>query len=48
MGLAFASLFFFLAGACLYLATHGLEASTPWAAYATVLGRIRAAAAGLS
>jgi hypothetical protein len=44
MGLALATVFFFLAGSCLYLASHGLEASTPWGAYSTVLGKIREAA----
>jgi hypothetical protein len=26
---------------CLYLASHGLEATTPWGAYQTIMSRLR-------
>lgn len=39
MNLAMAVLFLWLGAACLYLGSHGLEASTPWAAFQTVLGK---------
>jgi len=39
MNLAFGVLFLFLGAACLYVASHGLEASTPWGAFQTVLSK---------
>jgi len=43
MRLALAILFLWLGGSALYLGTHGLDASTPWAAFQTVLGKAREA-----
>lgn len=39
MNLALAVVFLWMGAACLYLASHGLEASTPWAAFQTVLSK---------
>lgn len=44
MKLALAIVFLFFGAACLQLASHGLQAATPWEAYSTVLTRIREAA----
>ncbi len=41
MNLAFGVLFLWLGASMLYLGSHGLEASTPWGAYSTVLTHIR-------
>ena len=41
MNLALAVLCLWFGMACIYLGTHGLEASTPWGAFQTVLGNIR-------
>jgi hypothetical protein len=43
MNLAFACVFLFVGASLLYLASHGLEASTPWGAFQTILGRARGA-----
>jgi hypothetical protein len=41
--LAFGIVFLFVGAACLQLASHGLEATSPWQAYSTVLTRMREA-----
>ena len=43
MRLFFAIVFLFVGASLLQLASHGLEASTPWQAYQTVLTRMREA-----
>ena len=40
MNLAFAVLFLWFGASLLYLASHGLEASSPFAAYRSVLGKM--------
>lgn len=42
MGLAFGILFLWLGAACLWVASHGTEARTPWGVFQEVLGGIRA------
>ena len=42
MKLAFGIMFLWLGASMLYLASHGLEASTPWGAFQTILTKIRA------
>ena len=37
MNLAFAVLFLWLGCACLFLASHGLQATGPWSAFQTIL-----------
>lgn len=39
MNLAFAVLFLWMGASCLYLASHGIQAATPWAAFQTILGK---------
>ena len=41
MNLALAVLFLWVGATFMYVASHGLEASTPWGAYQTVLHHIR-------
>jgi hypothetical protein len=41
VGLALGVLFVWLGAACLWVATHGTEARTPWQAYEEVLGALR-------
>lgn len=41
MNLALAMMFLWLGAGALYLASHGMEAATPWAAFQTVLGKAR-------
>jgi len=41
VNLAFGVLFLWLGAGLLYVASHGLEARTPWAAFETVLARTR-------
>lgn len=41
MGLAFGVLFLWLGAACLWVATHGTQASTPWEAFQQIIGGIR-------
>jgi hypothetical protein len=41
MNLAFAVVFLWMGAAMLYLASHGLEASTPWGAFSTVIHKVR-------
>lgn len=41
MNLAFAVLFLWFGASLLYLASHGLEASTPWGAFQKVLTDVR-------
>lgn len=43
MNLALAIVFLWFGAAALYLASHGIEASSPWGAYMSVLGAIRGA-----
>lgn len=43
MNLAFACIFLWMGAALLYVSSHGLEASTPWATFQTVLGKAREA-----
>jgi len=38
MNLAFAMLFLWIGAAALWFASHGVEAASPWEAFATVLG----------
>lgn len=40
MNLAFAIVFLWLGASGLWVASHGLEASTPWAAYKTILSHV--------
>lgn len=42
MNLAFGVLFIWLGAACLWVAFHGTDASTPWAAFQEVAGAVRA------
>lgn len=44
MRLALAIVFLFVGASMLQLASHGLEASTPWEAYQTIITRMRQAA----
>jgi hypothetical protein len=37
MRLVFAIVFLWMGGACLFLASHGVEARTPWGAFQTIL-----------
>lgn len=46
MKLAFGIMFLWTGAAMLYLASHGLEATTPWGAYQTILTDIRGDSAG--
>lgn len=46
MRLAFGVLFLWLGCALLWVATHGVQAATPWQAYQTVLGAIRDGVSG--
>lgn len=46
MRLALGVLFLWLGCALLYVATHGIQAATPWEAYQTVLGAIRDGVSG--
>lgn len=39
MKLAFGLLFLWIGGACLFLASHGMQAATPWEAWGTILGK---------
>lgn len=41
MRLALGIVFLWMGAACLYLASHGLQAASPWGAYQTILGGIR-------
>jgi len=41
MNLAFGVLFLWFGASLLYLASHGLAATTPWGAFQTVLGKAR-------
>lgn len=41
MNLALAVIFLWLGATLLYLASRGLEAATPWAAFQTVMTRMR-------
>jgi len=41
MGLAIGILLIWAGCACLYVAAHGLDATTPWAAYQEVMSGIR-------
>lgn len=41
MNLAFGVLFLWLGAACLWIATHGTAAATPWDAYREVIDAIR-------
>lgn len=41
VNLALGILFIWLGGAALWLGTHGIEASSPWEAFQTVLGAAR-------
>lgn len=43
MNFALGILFMWLGAACLWVAFHQTEASTPWAAFGEVLGAIRKA-----
>lgn len=43
MALALGVLFIWLGCACLWVASHGLEASTPWDAYSELLAKMRGA-----
>lgn len=40
MNLAFAVMFLWMGCACLYLASHGLQASSPWGAFKTILNAV--------
>lgn len=42
MNLAFGILFVWIGAAMLFLASHGLQAASPWGAFQTVIGRMRA------
>lgn len=46
MKLAFGTLFLWTGAALIALASRGIEASTPWGAYQTILSRIRASGEG--
>lgn len=46
MNLAFGVLFLWLGAACLWVATHGTSAATPWDAYQDVIGAVRQGAGG--
>lgn len=46
MNLAFGVLFLWLGAACLWLATHGTSAATPWEAYREVIDAIGRGAEG--
>jgi hypothetical protein len=46
MNLALGCFFLLLGSMCLYVATRPLQASTPWAAYKTVLNRLSGVASG--
>lgn len=41
MNLAFGVLFLWSGASLLYIATHGLGASTPWGAYTALLAKMR-------
>lgn len=41
MRLAFGVLFLWLGASCLYIASHGVQATTPWAAFQTVLAKAK-------
>lgn len=41
MKLAFAVLFLWTGSSMLYLASHGIEATTPWGAFQSVLSKAR-------
>lgn len=41
MNLAMGIVFLWLGAACLWIASHGTEASTPWGAYKQVIGAVR-------
>jgi hypothetical protein len=43
MKLAMGTVFLFLAASCIYLATHGLEAASPWGAFQTITSKIQEA-----
>ncbi len=43
MNLAFGIAFLFVSAWCFYLASHGIEASTPFAVFVSVLEKIREA-----
>jgi hypothetical protein len=43
MNLAFGVLFLWFGASLLYVASHGLDAATPWAAFQTILSKARAA-----
>lgn len=42
MNLALGVLFLWLGGACLWVAFHGTDAGTPWAAYTAVTNAVNA------
>lgn len=41
MNLAFGIVFLWLGSACIWIATHGTDAASPWEAYADVLTAVR-------
>ena len=41
MNLAFAVLFLWAGCSLLYLASHGVQATSPWQAYQTIIGKAR-------
>jgi hypothetical protein len=43
MNLAFAIVFLWIGAAALHLASHGIQATTPWEAFQTVLSKARGA-----
>jgi hypothetical protein len=43
VNLAFAIVFLWMGAAALHLASHGIQADTPWGAFQTVLGKARGA-----
>jgi hypothetical protein len=45
MNLAFAIFFLWVGAACLYVASHGVEASNPWGVFRTVLDKFGTAEA---
>lgn len=46
MKLAFGVMFLWLGASMLYLASHGLEASSPWGAFQTLMSQARGAEGG--
>lgn len=41
MGLALGVLFLWLGAACLWVATHGTQADTPWKAFQQIIGGLK-------